>query len=152
MTLKPFGKDMPLSFGQFQSELNQLFERFWHGGIKTGPLDGQDWAPPIDVLEEEDRYVVTVEVPGLESSDIDVAVSGDTLSIKGHRASLRREGDEHGYLRTERQFGSFLRTVQLPVAVEADRISATCRKGVLEITLPKKEEHRPKAIRVEVSD
>jgi HSP20 family protein len=152
MALVSFRKDVPMSVGELQSEMNRLFDRFWHGGISMGPLDGMDWAPPVDVLEEEDRYVVTAEVPGLSTADIDVSVSGETLTIKGHKPNPRREGDERAYLRTERQFGSFMRTMQLPAAVDPQRVTAACKKGVLEISLAKKEELRPKNIHVEVMD
>lgn len=152
MALLPFSKDIPLSPSDFQQEMNRLFERFWHSGISTGPLDGQDWAPMMDVLEEEDRFVVRVEVPGLESKDIEVSVSGDKLTLKGHKPSERREGDERNYLRAERRFGSFQRTIQLPVDVDVSGVTATCRKGVLEIVLAKKEENRPKAIHVQIED
>ncbi len=152
MTLLPFGKEMPLSLTDFQNEMNRLFERYWHGGISTGPLDGQDWAPALDVLEEEDRYVIRAEVPGLEARDIEVSVSDNTLTLKGHKPSERREGDERNCLRLERRFGSFHRSVPLPVAVDGASVTATCKKGILEVVLAKKEEHRPKTIRVEVGD
>ncbi len=152
MALLPFGKDMPMSLTEFQNEMNRLFERLWHSGITTRPLDGQDWAPSMDVLEEEDRYVIRAEVPGMEAKDIEVSVADDTVTVKGHKASERREGDERHYLRTERQFGAFLRAVSLPVGVDPSAVTATCKKGVLEIAVAKKEESRSKAIRVDVND
>ncbi len=152
MTLLPFGKDVPLSPGEFQNEINRLIERLVHSGISTRPLDGQDWAPLMDVLEEEDRFLVTAEVPGLDSADIDVSFSGDALTIRGHKPNERREGDENHYLRKERPFGSFMRTIQLSQSVDPERIAASCRKGVLEISLGKKEKDRPRSIRVEIAE
>ncbi len=152
MPMLPFGKDVPLTPSEFQHEMNRLFERLWHTGLSTGPLDGQEWSPTIDVLEEQDRFVVTAEVPGLESKDIEVAVSGESLTLRGHKPNLRREGEERNYLLAERTFGTFFRTIQLPVALDPERVTATCRKGVLEIALGKKEEYRPKSIRVDVTD
>ncbi len=152
MARLPFGKDIPLSLTEFQSEMNNLFERLWHSGVTAGPLDGQDWAPPVDVLEEETQYVIRAEVPGLEAKDIELSVTGETVTLKGHKGDERREGDERSCLRLERRFGSFSRTIQLPVAVDPSSVTAACKRGVLEVVLAKKEEHRPKSIRVDVSD
>lgn len=152
MSLLPFGKDVPVSVSDLQGEMNRLFDRFWHGGLATGPLDGQDWAPPLDVIEREDRYVIRAEVPGLEAKDIEVSVTGSTLTLRGHKASERREDDDGSVVRAERRFGSFLRTIELPAAVETEGVTASCKKGILEIVLTKKEDARAKAIRVEVQD
>jgi HSP20 family protein len=148
----PFSKDIPLSLGELQREMNRLFDHFWHGGITTGPLDGNDWAPPVDIVEDEDRFMIKAEVPGLDASDIEVSVSDNAITLKGHKATDHREGDERNTLQAERRFGSFFRTITLPVTVDPSSVTANCRKGVLEISLGKKEEHRPKTITVEVSD
>jgi HSP20 family protein len=152
MALLPLRKDIPLTLGEVQGEINRLFERFWHAGLATGPLDGQDWAPLVDVLDDADRYVVRAEVPGLDVKDIDVAVSDNTLTLRGHKPVERREGDERKYILMERQFGSFQRSITLPAGVEAAGVTATCRRGVIEIVLPKQEESKAKAIRIEVTD
>jgi len=152
MSLLPFGKDVPVSIGDLQSEMNRVFDRFWHGGLATGPLDGQDWAPPLDVIEQEDRYVIRAEVPGLEAKDIEVSVTGSTLTLRGHKASELREDDDSNVIRAERRFGSFHRAVELPAAVETEGVAACCKRGVLEIALTKKEDARAKTIRVDVQD
>ncbi len=148
----PFTKEGHIPLSDLQEEMNKLFERLWHGGVTTGPLDGQDWAPPVDVLEEPARYVVKAEVPGLDAGDVDVSISGDALTIKGHKPSERSEGQEANYLRAERRFGNFARSVALPASVDPAKVTAACRQGVLEIILPKKEEARPKSIRVELQE
>jgi HSP20 family protein len=152
MARLPFRKDIPLSLGDVQDEVNRLFDRLWHGGVVTGPLDGQDWAPAIDVAEETDRFVVTAELPGLETAGVDVAISGDALTIKGEKLSDRREDDDRTYLRSERRYGTFSRTVPLPATVDAEKVTARCSHGILEIVLPKKEEARPKSITVTVEE
>ncbi len=152
MASLPFGKDMPLTIGEVQNEVNRLFGRLWHSGISMGPLDGQDWAPPVDLLDEEDRYVLKAEVPGLDIKDIEVSIGAEGLTLKGFKASERREGDEKKYLLAERRFGSFLRTLPLPAGIETANVRATCKKGVLEVVLPKKEESKPKAVRIDVTD
>jgi len=148
----PFRKECHVSLSDLQQEMNRLLERLWHGGVTAGPFDGHDWAPPVDVLEEPARFVVKAEVPGLDASDVDVSISAEALTIKGHKPSDRAEGQEANYLQTERRFGDFARTVQLPVAVDPEGVTATCRRGVLEIVVPKKEEARAKSVRVELQD
>ena len=152
MARLPFGKEIPQSLGDVQDEINRLFDRLWHGGVVTGPLDGQDWAPAIDVAEEADRFVVTAELPGLETAGVDVAISGDSLTIKGEKTSQRNEDDGRTYLRSERRYGMFSRTVPLPTTVDAEKVTARCQHGVLEIVLPKKEEARAKSITVTVEE
>lgn len=149
MVRHPF-KPQSLSLRDLQEEINGLFDRLWHGGIRTGPFDGQEWAPPVDVLDESERFVVRAEVPGLVAADFDVSVSGNVLTIKGNKPSDRREEQQEQYVRAERPFGAFNRSITLPVAVNADGVRATCSKGVLEVSLPKSEEARPKSVRVEV--
>ena len=152
MALLPFRREGHVSLPDLQAEMNRLFDRLWHGSVSAGPFDGQEWAPAIDVLEESDRFVVKAEVPGLEAGDVDVAISGDTLTVKGQKTSERSETERRGYVRMERRFGSFSRSIDLPATVDASKVTASCRRGVLEIILPKKEEARPKSIRVEVQE
>lgn len=147
----PSRKDLPSSLSELQAEMNGLFQRLWHAGLTTGPLDGQEWAPALDVIEEADRYVVKAEVPGLEASDIDVSYSEGTLTIRGHKKEEYTEETRAGLIRRERRFGQFARALPLPGAVEASRICATCRHGVLEVTLPKKEDSRARTVKIEVS-
>ena len=155
MGLLPFRKDVPLSLGEVQAEVNRMFDRFWHVGVLAGPMDGQDWAPPVDVREEPDRFVVRAEVPGLSTDEVDVSIAGESLIITGQKPSDRGEEEpEPGerYLRTERRFGRFCRTLPLPATVDFEKATAQCRKGVLEVILPKKEDARPKTISVVVED
>ena len=149
MVRHPF-KPQSLSLRDLQEEINGLFDRVWHGGIRTAPFDGQEWAPAVDVLDEAERFIVRAEVPGLVTADFDVSVSGNVLTIKGSKPSDRREEQQEQYLRAERPFGAFNRSITLPVAVDADGVQATCTKGVLEVSLPKHEGVRPKSVRVEV--
>jgi HSP20 family protein len=152
MAKLPFRKDVPLSLTEIQDEINRMFDRFWHAGLATGPLDGQDWAPPLDVLEEPDRFVVTAEVPGLDTGDVEVAVSENVLTIRGHKSPERSEGEGLTYLRKERAGGSFSRSIQMPAEVTPDDVTASCKKGVLEIVLPKQQGARPKSVEIRVED
>ncbi len=117
MAKLPFRKDIPLSLTEVQDEINRLFDRFWHAGLATGPLDGQDWAPSVDVLEEPDQFVIKAEVPGLDTGDVDVSVSENAVTIKGHKSAERTEGEGLVYLRKERAGGSFSRALSLTAEV-----------------------------------
>ena len=151
MSLLPFRREGQMSLSDLQDQINLLLSRFWHSGLSTGPLDGQDWAPRLDVHESPDKYVVRAEVPGLGVEDIEVTYIGNTLSIKGEKlAEVEEEGAGKGCLCRERRFGSFSRTVTLPEPVDDASITAKCQNGVLEVVLPKSEESRPKSIKVKV--
>jgi HSP20 family protein len=147
----PSRKDLPGSLSELQAEMNNLFQRLWHAGVSTGPMDGMDWAPVLDALDEGNRYVVRAEVPGLEASDIEVSYAEGTLTVRGHKKEEYTDETRAGLIRHERRFGQFARSLPLPGAVEASKISATCRNGVLEITLQKKEDSRTRTVKIEVS-
>jgi HSP20 family protein len=101
----------------------------------------------VDVSETADKIVVKAEVPGLDSKDIDISLSGDILTIKGEKKSEREEKEENYHL-VERSYGSFARSIRLPVGVEADKIEASYKQGVLTVTCPKKEEVKAKPIEI----
>lgn len=111
------------------------------------PTEEKDWAPALEVLEKEDRFVVRAELPGIQEKDIEVSVKDGTLTLKGEKKT-EHEVKEEDYRWTERSYGSFYRTVTLPSNVEAEKIAATYEDGVLEIDLPKVAEVKPKKITV----
>jgi len=113
------------------------------------PLEERGWAPAIEVFEKEDKYVVKAELPGMKEEDIDVSVVGDTLTIKGERKA-ESEVKEEDYYCCERCYGSFFRSTTLPTAVDTENIEATYESGVLEITLPKAAEVKPKKVEISV--
>ena len=98
---------------------------------------GTAWAPPIDVYETEDRYVITAEVPGVARDRIDVAVQDNHLRLRGSRPAETAERDAPHFHQVERGHGSFERTFRFADAVSKENISADLRDGVLTITLPK---------------
>ena len=110
-------------------------------------MEERGWAPPIEVFEKEDKFVVKAELPGMEEEDIDVSVTGDTLTIKGERKA-EAEVNEEDYYCCERSYGSFLRSIALPSTVDAKKIEAGYEDGVLEVTLPKATEVKPKKVAV----
>jgi len=113
------------------------------------PLEEKGWIPALDVFEKEDKFVVKAELPGMKEDDIDVSVVGDTLTIKGEKKT-EAEVKEDDYYRCERSYGSFFRSVALPSHVDAKKIEASYEEGVLEITLPKVPEVKPKKVPVTV--
>lgn len=107
------------------------------------------WNPPVDVLEENDKILVKVEVPGIDEKDLRVTFEDGILTIAGERQFERK--DDRNYHRIERAYGSFTRTFTLPRSVDASQIVANYRNGVLEVEIPKKEESRPKQIQINVN-
>lgn len=127
----------------------RLWEPFFRFPFFTEEMQSTAWNPPVDVLEESDRIVVKVEAPGLKESDLRVTFEDGVLTISGERQFERK--DDRNYHRIERAYGTFTRTFTLPRSVEASQIHASYVNGVLEIEIPKKEESRPKQIRIDVN-
>ena len=131
-----------------QGEMNQLFNSFFDQGAEgTGR---RRWAPAVDLLERDDSLVLRADLPGLTEDDVQIEVRDDVLTISGERKA-EHEDRENGYYRVERSFGSFARTLQLPAGVDADGIAAQFENGVLEITIPKPEERKPRRIEIGVN-
>ena len=107
------------------------------------------WAPTSDIMETKDEILIKAELPGIDEKEVDVEIENGMLTIKGERKA-EQETEEKGYRRIERSYGSFMRTFTLPPNVDAEKIGATFNNGVLEVHLPKKEESKPRAIKVNV--
>ncbi|MBI2855048.1 MAG: Hsp20/alpha crystallin family protein [Chloroflexi bacterium] len=101
----------------------------------------------MDMLETDKDVVLKLSLPGVKPEEVDISVTGDTLSIRGEHKE-EKESKEENYLLKERRYGSFSRTVQLPVPVKSDKAEASFENGVLTLTLPKQEEAKPKQIKV----
>jgi len=145
MEWKPFRE-----VSRLRREMDRLWDDFFGPGRRSlRPLE-PEWAPAVDVSETADKVVVKAEVPGIEAKDIDISLSGDVLTIKGEKKSAREEKKENYHL-VERSYGSFSRSLRLPAAVIADKIEAAYKQGVLTVTCPKKEEVKPKAIKVKTA-
>ena len=136
------------------SRLRREMDRFWddyYGSGRLGltPLQAE-FAPAVDVKETAAAVVVKAEVPGMDAKEINIAVTGDVLTIKGEKKSEREEKEENYHL-VERSYGSFFRSLTLPAAVDLDKIEARYDKGVLTVTCPKKEAVKPKAIEIKTA-
>jgi HSP20 family protein len=130
-----------------QNELNRLFGRTYGGGEPASGRTGS-WVPALDVYETVDKFVVTVELPGIEPGDVDVSVEDSTLTIKGQREFFYKDATEDSFQRIERRYGAFSRTLTMPTTADTERVEASFDKGVLTIELPKREEAKPKKVTV----
>jgi HSP20 family protein len=140
------------SFGRLsdlRDEIDRLFESPLTELTRTANLLS-GWTPALDVFEDKDNFVVKAELPGMKKEEIEVSLHDGTLSISGERKSESKP-DEAEVYRAERFFGRFQRSVGLPSSVAADQVKAAYKDGVLTITLPKREEAKPKHIDVSVN-
>lgn len=144
MTLAPFTKRNRGNLARLRNEVDDLFDGFFRGLDR--PLGYQAW-PALDVAEQDDALVVRAEVPGCKPDDIDISVHGNMLTISGEKKETTEHKDK-GYYHTESVYGSFRREVNLPADVDPAKVEATCKDGVLSITLPKTA--RSKAVKVQV--
>jgi HSP20 family protein len=129
-------------FYAFRQEMDQVFDNFFGRGFGLTPFGSNfmegfgEFNPRVDVTENDQEVKITAELPGLEEKDIDVSLSNDMLTLKGEKKAEQEDKGEN-YYRMERSYGSFQRSIQLPAEVDGDKVEATFKKGVLNITLPK---------------
>jgi HSP20 family protein len=136
-----------------QDRLNRMNRLFRESYSSEGPeeaLTTTNFAPPVDIYEDEHHITLKLEVPGIDEKDIDVRIEGNALTVHGERKAEKEEKEEN-FRRIERQYGSFTRSFTLPSSVDLAQISAHYDKGVLKINLAKKAEAKPKQIKVNVS-
>jgi HSP20 family protein len=139
----PAQTSAPDIWQSFRSEMDRLFDRFGFPSLRRMFDMEPSWrsgssfsfsVPAIDMSEDEKVYKISAELPGIDAKDIDVSVSGDMLVLKGEK---RQEEKDKNYHFSERTYGSFQRSFQLPSSVDRDKVAADFSKGVLTITLPK---------------
>lgn len=127
-------------------EMSRLLEDRY-GVLRNPEARVSSWAPPVDIYETEDSYQIAVELPGVKKEDVALEVKESVLSIRGERRS-EKEVSEKNVHRVERQYGAFQRAFKLPANIDAGRVKAVYKDGVLEITLPKSESARPRQIEI----
>lgn len=142
----PFVDEFTTLRNKLDRVMNRVFPITTEG---TQPFLTAQWTPVADIYETKDNLFVKVEIPGLTEKDIDITVEANVLTIQGER-KIEEEKEEKGYYRMERAYGKFLRAFTLPPNVLTEKVIATYNNGVLELTLPKKEEAKPKQIKLEV--
>jgi HSP20 family protein len=142
------GLDDPFyTFEELQDQINRLFE----GSRSPGPsgIFEHSFSPALDVTESTESYEMECDLPGLDIGDIDISIAGSVLTLKGEKKKSEKKEGTRVY-REEVHGGRFQRTLQLPLAVDPDAIEAVLRDGVLHLTLPKREELKPRQIAVKV--
>jgi HSP20 family protein len=131
-------------FDQFDNEIN----RFFYNARSTDAANqAHDWTPAMDIREEDNRYVLEADIPGVAREDLDITLEDSVLTIKGER-TVNNEENREKYRRKERIHGSFVRQFSLPDTVNTEAISAVITNGVLEIGIPKQEKPEPRKIAV----
>jgi HSP20 family protein len=135
-----------------QERMNRLFDESFRGARGTDEdwALGGSWAPAVDIYEHDGNIVLKAELPGVDPKDVDVRVENNTLTLRGERKH-DQEVKRENYHRVERSYGSFTRSFTLPNVVDTNNIKAEYKDGVLRMTLPTREEAKPKQISISVS-
>jgi HSP20 family protein len=135
-----------------QDRLNRVFDDAFRGAPRGGDDEwalGGSWAPSVDIFEHEGNLVLKAELPGVDPKDVDVRVENNVLTLRGER-KFESEVKREKYHRVERSYGTFSRSFTLPNVVDTEKIKAEYKDGVLQVTLPQREEAKPKQIQVSV--
>ena len=130
-------------------DMDRLWDRFIGDDWMPARLRN-GWSPSLDISETKTNLIVKTEIAGVDPKDVNISITGDVLTIKGEKKEEKEEKDENYHL-MESNYGSFSRSVRLPVEVEQDKIKANCKNGVLKITLPKSTKSKAKEIKIDVN-
>ena len=133
-----------------QEEVNRLFtgnaaRAFDDEGIARG-----SWSPSVDIYENKDQIVLEAELPGMKREDFDLSVENNVITLRGER-HFEKKDETDNYHRVERAYGTFVRSFALPGSVEPDKVAAEYNDGLLTITIPKREEAKPKTVKINVA-
>jgi HSP20 family protein len=141
----PFGEMVTL-----RQAMDRLFEDSFVSPLSLRAYNGEGGAPALDVHQSADEIVVTAALPGIKPEDVDITITGQTLSIRGEFKEDEKVSRDQ-YLYRERRYGTFHRQLQLPVRVQGDAATATFENGLLTLTIPKAEEVKPRQIQVKAA-
>lgn len=136
-----------------QDRMNRLFNDSFRGLSGTGEDDwslGGTWAPAVDIYEQNGNVVLKAELPGVDAKEVDIRLENNVLTLSGER-KIDNEVKRESYHRVERAYGSFTRSFTLPTVIDQEKIKAEYKDGVLQVTLPKREEAKPKQISINVT-
>ena len=131
---------------RFQEEMSRLFDE----RLGTVPAESLGWTPACDIFEDGDEVIVRAALAGVSPKDVDIRYENGVLTLKGERR-MEKEDKKENYHRVEMSYGSFTRTFALPATIDAEKIRAEAKDGILSVHLPKKLEAKPKAIQVKVA-
>ena len=139
-------------FMTVQDEMNRMFDQFFArepwGGDES--MSKAEWSPTVDISENKDEYLVSAELPGMKKEDVQITYANNILKIEGERQKEEEKQDTN-YHRVERLYGKFCRTFQVPTQIQADKIAADFKNGILTVHLPKAEEAKPKEVQIKIS-
>ncbi len=151
--LSPWRRNQPEPFASFERSMNRMFEDFYKdwdiAPFKNGGTLVEAFAPRVDIAETAEAMEVSAEIPGMDEKDVEVTLHGDLLTIKGEKKEEKEE-KKKDYYRMERSYGSFQRVVPLPCEVQADKVEAKFKNGVLSITLPKTAEAQKSTRKIQI--
>lgn len=146
LTREPFRE-----LGRIEQEMEDLFQRFFRGWAETRwDTEPRGWAPAVDVIDRKEEVLVRADLPGLTEKDMELTLHEGTLNIRGQRKE-EREAKEEDYYSCERRLGTFSRSLMVPPGINAEKISASFRDGVLEIHLPKTKVAEAKRIEIKAA-
>ena len=146
-------RDPFFALTSLQDRVNQLFSQAFGGFEGLGleqPLTSANFLPPVDIFEDEHNITLQAEIPGVKEEDLNVTLENNVLTITGER-KFKEEEKKDNFHRIERRYGKFTRSFTLPASVDPQNVNATFENGVLNMTLPKREEFKPKKITIGVS-
>ena len=130
-----------------QSEMNRLFDTVFEQPSRASGNVLRRWMPAMDLVESADHFVLRADLPGMTEEDVNLEFEDGTLTVSGERKSEHEE-ENGGFHRVERSFGAFSRSLTLPQGVDADAVTASFDRGVLEIRIPKPEQRKPRKIEI----
>lgn len=145
MALLPSKRNERSELARLHHEMDNLLGRFF--GEWDWPSFGHTRWPALDVAENENEYMIKAEVPGCKADDIDISVHGNVLTISGEKKQ-EQEKSEKGYYHVERSYGSFRRDVNLSSDIDPEKVDASCKDGIITITVPKSEKTKPFKIEI----
>jgi HSP20 family protein len=136
-----------------QNEMNRLFNTFFDSPTpgNGGNAGLRRWIPAMDLVETDEHFVLKADLPGLSESDVNIEVEDNVLTVSGERKA-EHEDKREGYMRVERAFGAFRRSLTLPEGVDPETVTASFDNGVLEVRIPKPEERKPRRVAIQVGD
>jgi HSP20 family protein len=144
--------DPSRELAHMQDRINRIFGDVYRGGgDHDAVLNRGDWLPPVDIFQNDNHEIVlTAEIPGVRKEDLDIRVENNTLTIRGER-KREQETAKENYHRVERLYGTFTRAFSLPSTVDNEKVNAEFKDGVLKVTLPARDEAKPRQIQVQVN-
>lgn len=132
--------NFPANFRNFEDAVARMLNE---------PRGARPWSPSVDIYETENELILKADLPDVKLEDIEVRVENQTLTLKGER-KFEKDESTRGYHRIERHYGTFVRSFTVPASVDAERVAADYKNGVLTVTLPKKEAAKPRQVKIEV--